>query len=102
MKTTGMAMCEPPRFETSGRTPPPSPCPVGRECARSANSSWRVRATRGRVIDVTRPSERPRLARHPLAWLQARDRDLAVLRRAGRAAIVMPGLFALGDKVLAN
>jgi uncharacterized membrane protein YccC len=39
---------------------------------------------------------------HPLQWLGRRDRDLAALRRAGRAAIVMPAMFALGDKVIAN
>jgi uncharacterized membrane protein YccC len=39
---------------------------------------------------------------HPLQWLSSRDRDLAALRRAGRAAIVMPGMFALGDEVLHN
>jgi hypothetical protein len=38
---------------------------------------------------------------HPLRWLSRRDRDLAALRRAGRAAIVMPAMFALGDKVIA-
>ncbi len=37
-----------------------------------------------------------------LGWLRSRDRDLAALRRAGRAAIVMPALFAFTDKVLAN
>ncbi len=39
---------------------------------------------------------------HPWAWLARRDLGLAALRRGGRTAIVMPGLFALGDKVLAN
>jgi uncharacterized membrane protein YccC len=39
---------------------------------------------------------------HPLQWLARHDRDYAALRRAGRAAIVMPGLFALGDKVIGN
>ena len=39
---------------------------------------------------------------HPLRWLSQRDRDLAALRRAGRAAIVMPAMFALGDKVITN
>jgi hypothetical protein len=38
----------------------------------------------------------------PLQWLSRRDRDLAALRRAGRAAIVMPAMFALGDEVIAN
>jgi len=37
-----------------------------------------------------------------LDWLRGRDRGLAGLRRAGRAAIVMPAMFALGDKVIAN
>jgi hypothetical protein len=39
---------------------------------------------------------------HPLQWLSQRDPDLAALRRSGRTAIVMPALFALGDKVIAN
>ncbi len=39
---------------------------------------------------------------HPLAWLAQRDLGLAALRRGGRTAIVMPALFALGDKVFAN
>ncbi|HEX5189953.1 MAG TPA: FUSC family protein [Streptosporangiaceae bacterium] len=33
-------------------------------------------------------------------WLGGRDRDYAALRRACRSAIVMPGMFALGDNVL--
>jgi len=39
---------------------------------------------------------------HPLQWLGRRDPDLAALRRAGRAAIVMPAMFALGEKVIGN
>jgi uncharacterized membrane protein YccC len=39
---------------------------------------------------------------HPLQWLGRRDRDFAALRRAGRTAIVMPALFAVGDKVIEN
>jgi uncharacterized membrane protein YccC len=39
-----------------------------------------------------------RLAR----WFAQRDRGLSALRRAGRTAIVMPGLFALGDKAIGN
>jgi len=35
-------------------------------------------------------------------WLQRHDPGHAALRRAGRAAILMPGLFALADKVIAN
>ena len=38
----------------------------------------------------------------PAEWLRARDRGLAATRRAGRAALVMPAMFALGDKVIGN
>jgi hypothetical protein len=39
---------------------------------------------------------------HPLRWLSQRDRGFVALRRAARAAIIMPALFALGDKVIGN
>jgi uncharacterized membrane protein YccC len=39
---------------------------------------------------------------HPLQWLGKRDRDFAALRRAGRAAIAMPAMFAIGDKLIVN
>jgi uncharacterized membrane protein YccC len=39
---------------------------------------------------------------HPLRWLARRDHDLAALRRAARTAIVMPAMFALGDKVIGS
>src|SRR5246500_2360827 len=39
---------------------------------------------------------------HPVRWLGQRDRDFAALRRATRAAIIMPAMFALGDKVIGN
>jgi uncharacterized membrane protein YccC len=39
---------------------------------------------------------------HPLRWLTEHDRDLVALRRAARAAIVMPAMFALGDKLIAD
>ncbi len=39
---------------------------------------------------------------HPLQWLGRRDPDHLALRRAGRAAIVMPAMFALGDEVIAD
>jgi uncharacterized membrane protein YccC len=39
---------------------------------------------------------------HPVQLLARHDRDFAALRRAGRAAIVMPAMFALGDKVIGN
>ena len=35
-----------------------------------------------------------------LQWLRSRDAGLAALRRAGRAAIVMPAMLALGEKVI--
>jgi uncharacterized membrane protein YccC len=35
-------------------------------------------------------------------WLGAHDRGYLALRRAGRAAIVMPGMFALCDKVIGD
>jgi uncharacterized membrane protein YccC len=35
-------------------------------------------------------------------WLTAHDRGLLALRRAGRSALVMPAMFALGDKVIGN
>jgi uncharacterized membrane protein YccC len=37
-----------------------------------------------------------------LSWVREHDRGLVALRRAGRTAIVMPALFALGDKVFDN
>jgi uncharacterized membrane protein YccC len=44
-----------------------------------------------------------RLARlHPLRWLGQRDRGYAALRRATRTAIIMPAMFALGEKVIGN
>jgi uncharacterized membrane protein YccC len=35
-------------------------------------------------------------------WMRAHDPGLRALRRAGRAAIVMPAMFALGDRVIGN
>src|ERR1700691_6078838 len=43
-----------------------------------------------------------RLLAHPLRRLVLRDHGFAALRRAGRTAIVMPAMFALGDKVIGN
>ena len=37
-----------------------------------------------------------------MQWLHAHDRDYAALRRAARAALVMPAMFALADKVIGN
>ena len=39
---------------------------------------------------------------HPWQWLAQRDRGLSALRRATRTAIVMPLMFALGDKVIGD
>ena len=38
----------------------------------------------------------------PLSWLRRHDPGLRALRRAGRVAIVMPLLFALGARVIGN
>jgi uncharacterized membrane protein YccC len=35
-------------------------------------------------------------------WLQKRDQGYGALRRAARAALIMPAMFAIGDKVVAN
>ena len=37
-----------------------------------------------------------------LQWLRSRDAGLSALRRAGRAAIVMPAMLALTEKVIGN
>ena len=37
-----------------------------------------------------------------VTWLRERDRGFSALRRAGRAALVMPAMFALGDLVIGN
>jgi hypothetical protein len=39
---------------------------------------------------------------HPPQWLGRRDPDLAALRRAGRAAIVMPAMFAIGQEAIGD
>src|SRR6201984_3880315 len=39
---------------------------------------------------------------HPPRWLGQRHRGLAALRRATRTAIIMPAMFALGDKIIGN
>jgi uncharacterized membrane protein YccC len=39
---------------------------------------------------------------HTLDWLEKRDPGLASLRRAGRAAIVMPAMLAIGINLLSN
>ncbi len=41
-------------------------------------------------------------ATHPVRWLREHDRNFAALRRAGRAAIVMPGTFAIGEELIGN
>ncbi len=37
-----------------------------------------------------------------VAWIRARDPNMRALRRAGRTAIVMPAMFAIGDRVIGN
>ena len=53
-------------------------------------------------MDLTRPQWTRGRPAQALEWLGARDRGLLTLRRAGRTAIVMPAVFALGDKVIGN
>jgi hypothetical protein len=38
----------------------------------------------------------------PLAWLRAKDPELLVARRSLRAAIVMPGIFAIAHVYFSN
>ena len=38
----------------------------------------------------------------PMKWLGQHDHGFAALRRAGRAAIMMPAMFALGDRLIGN
>jgi hypothetical protein len=47
------------------------------------------------------PSHSP-TPRRPGEWLRTHDLGYAATRRAARAAILMPALLALGDKVIAN
>ena len=55
------------------------------------------------MTTMTDPAARPSEVHvHPLRWLGQRDRGFAALRRATRAAIIIPGMFALGDKVIGN
>jgi len=51
---------------------------------------------------MSKRPERPHPGPRPLAWLRARDTDLATTRRAVRTAIWMPALLAFGDLVLHN
>ncbi len=39
---------------------------------------------------------------HLLRWFEQRDRGFSALRRACRAALVMPIMFAIGDRVIGN
>jgi uncharacterized membrane protein YccC len=48
------------------------------------------------------PKPKPSPFEHLKQWLTTRDRGLLALRRAARTAIVMPLMFAFGDKVLGN
>ncbi len=51
------------------------------------------------MSSTTRP---PSPVVHALSWLSRHDPGYAAVRRATRAAILMPSLFAVGDKVIAN
>ncbi|HEY3764812.1 MAG TPA: hypothetical protein VGL44_06605, partial [Gaiellales bacterium] len=43
-----------------------------------------------------------RADRNVIAWLGGHDPGFRALRRAGRAAVVMPAMFGLGDVVIGN
>jgi uncharacterized membrane protein YccC len=51
---------------------------------------------------LTRPDRARELLPRLSQWIGARDRGLLALRRAGRTAIVMPAMFAIGDETLGN
>jgi hypothetical protein len=59
-------------------------------------------ASRVAVGASTDRTVRRRQLEHPLQWLGRRDPDLAALRRAGRAAIVMPAAFAFCEEVIGD
>jgi uncharacterized membrane protein YccC len=72
--------------------------PRGRSVLAGARASGEP--PRGRsVLAGPRVSGEPPRGR---SWLARRDHDYMALRRAGRTAIVMPCLFALGDKIIGN
>ena len=55
------------------------------------------------MTTTTDPAVRPSEVHvHPLQWFGQRDRGFAALRRATRAAIIMPAMFAVADKVIGN
>ena len=37
-----------------------------------------------------------------VAWIRARDPGFTALRRAARGAVVVPAMFAVGDKLIGN
>ncbi|MFZ0387997.1 MAG: FUSC family protein [Solirubrobacteraceae bacterium] len=45
---------------------------------------------------------RPNPVRHAHTWVQAHDPGYGALRRAGRTALIMPAMLALGTKVIDN
>ena len=88
------------RPRTPSRLPVASP-PASRAVAigHSGGQGWQCLDVEGGLSHM--PDMR--LAHvHPLRWLGQRDRGFAALRRATRAAIIMPAMFALGDKVIGN
>src|SRR5947209_15818328 len=48
------------------------------------------------------PGQRVSFSARGLAWLRRRDPGYGALRRAARTALIMPSMFALGDKVIGN
>ena len=81
------------------------------EAVTHAARSWRYFwTTTGLIGAVTRgESEAPmgpgiavRSLTAAKAWFNRHDPDYGALRRAARTALIMPALFALGDKVIGN
>ncbi len=72
-----------------------TPLAAGGDAGRRPIAQWRrpLHRSDGRV---------GRQSVHPLQWLSQRDAGLSALRRAGRAAIVLPGVFALGEEVIGD
>ena len=73
-------------------------CGFGRQPGQDGDETMREHAQVIRSLGVTQCPLRNRLG----DWLRVHDPNYGALRRAGRAAIVMPALFALGDKVIGN
>jgi hypothetical protein len=73
---------------------------AGDRAAREPHGAFSSVTSRYVVVMNAGGGRARRLRGLSLDWLRTRDRGLAALRRAGRTAIVMPAMFALGDRVI--